>query len=170
MSKLTTILLAEDEPALGLIIKESLETRGFQVLLCENGEVAFKTYQKEIEDLKAEIKELKEEKKETPKEAPKAEVKTEVKEEAPKVEEKKEEVTPENAEAIKTQYKKLDGPKITGQKIDLKQFDNWKSGLIDKNMYSAIRVLWYISGEKQDVISSNNKNLGVVSKNIRRLL
>ncbi|MCL6295484.1 response regulator transcription factor [Jejuia spongiicola] len=51
MSKLTTILLAEDEPALGLIIKESLETRGFQVLLCENGEVAFKTYQKEKPEL-----------------------------------------------------------------------------------------------------------------------
>ncbi len=51
MSKLTTILLAEDEPALGLIIKESLETRGFQVLLCENGELAFKTYQKQQPEL-----------------------------------------------------------------------------------------------------------------------
>ncbi len=51
MSKLTTILLAEDEPALGLIIKESLETRGFQVLLCENGEIAFKSYQKQKPEL-----------------------------------------------------------------------------------------------------------------------
>lgn len=39
-----TILLAEDEPALGLIIKESLETRGFKVLLCENGEKALNVY------------------------------------------------------------------------------------------------------------------------------
>ncbi|HRV55969.1 MAG TPA: DNA-binding response regulator, partial [Mangrovimonas sp.] len=31
MTKKPTILLAEDEPALGLIIKESLETRSFEV-------------------------------------------------------------------------------------------------------------------------------------------
>ena len=36
-----TLLLAEDEPSLGQIIKESLETRGFDVLICENGEKAF---------------------------------------------------------------------------------------------------------------------------------
>lgn len=44
MHKITTILLAEDEPALGMIIKESLETRNFKVLLCENGEKAFEIY------------------------------------------------------------------------------------------------------------------------------
>ncbi|MCH7524478.1 MAG: response regulator transcription factor [Bacteroidetes bacterium] len=47
MTSKTTILLAEDEPALGLIIKESLETRGFKVLLCENGESAYTVYKKE---------------------------------------------------------------------------------------------------------------------------
>lgn len=41
------ILLAEDEPSLGQIIKESLETRNFDVLLCENGEIAYETYKKE---------------------------------------------------------------------------------------------------------------------------
>ena len=52
------------------------------------------------------------------------EVKKTVKEEvAPKTEE---EVTPENAEKLTTKYKKLDGPKITGQKIDLKQFEKPK--------------------------------------------
>lgn len=40
----STILLAEDEPALGQIIKESLETRNFNVLLCENGEKAYQIY------------------------------------------------------------------------------------------------------------------------------
>lgn len=45
MNKPITILLAEDEPALGLIIKESLETRNFNVLLCENSEKAFEIYQ-----------------------------------------------------------------------------------------------------------------------------
>ncbi len=51
MPNLTKILLAEDEPALGQIIKESLETRNFNVLLCENGDVALKTYQTENPEL-----------------------------------------------------------------------------------------------------------------------
>ncbi len=46
--------------------------------------------------------------------------------EKPKQVEKAAEVTAENAEKLKTQYKKLDGPKITGQKIDLKQFERPK--------------------------------------------
>lgn len=50
MSK-TTIILAEDEPALGQIIKESLETRNFEVLLCENGEKAFEVYKAESPEL-----------------------------------------------------------------------------------------------------------------------
>ncbi|MCB0464534.1 MAG: response regulator, partial [Aequorivita sp.] len=44
MTKKPTILLAEDEPALGMIIKESLETRNFEVLLCTDGDMALKTY------------------------------------------------------------------------------------------------------------------------------
>ena len=44
MNNPVKILLAEDEPSLGQIIKESLETRGFDVLLCENGEKAFEVY------------------------------------------------------------------------------------------------------------------------------
>jgi DNA-binding response OmpR family regulator len=47
MTESTTILLAEDEPALGQIVKESLETRNFNVLLCEDGEQAYTTYIKE---------------------------------------------------------------------------------------------------------------------------
>lgn len=47
MSNPITILLAEDEPALGQIIKESLETRNFKVLLCEDGQKAFKVYASE---------------------------------------------------------------------------------------------------------------------------
>jgi len=50
MSK-TTILLAEDEAALGQIIKESLETREFNVLLCENGEKALQIYQEQQPEL-----------------------------------------------------------------------------------------------------------------------
>ena len=51
MNKTIKILLAEDEPALGQIIKESLETRDFQVILCENGDIAFKKYQTETPEL-----------------------------------------------------------------------------------------------------------------------
>jgi len=46
-----TILLAEDEPALGQIIKESLETRNFKVLLCENGEKAYHVYKQNQPEL-----------------------------------------------------------------------------------------------------------------------
>ena len=47
MSNTVKILLAEDEPSLGQIIKESLETRNFKVLLCVNGEEAYKVYKQE---------------------------------------------------------------------------------------------------------------------------
>lgn len=45
------ILLAEDESALAQIIKESLETRNFEVTLCKNGEEAFEAYNKEKPEL-----------------------------------------------------------------------------------------------------------------------
>ncbi len=51
MSQLLKIVLAEDETALGTIIKESLETRNFKVFFCENGEEAFKAYRNEKPDL-----------------------------------------------------------------------------------------------------------------------
>ncbi len=51
MNESITILLAEDEPALGQIIKESLETRNFNVLLCENGQIAYDTYISEKPEL-----------------------------------------------------------------------------------------------------------------------
>ncbi len=51
MSAPIKILLAEDEPALGQIIKESLETRNFEVILCENGLIALKKYLEEAPKL-----------------------------------------------------------------------------------------------------------------------
>lgn len=41
------ILLAEDELALGTIVKESLETRGFEVVFCADGEEAKLKYEEE---------------------------------------------------------------------------------------------------------------------------
>tara|TARA_B110000879_G_scaffold161308_1_gene208291 strand:+ start:4052 stop:6853 length:2802 start_codon:yes stop_codon:yes gene_type:complete len=83
------------------------------------------------EPVAKEVEELKEVKAVKPvsgveKEASKIEKKVEVKNDTTKIEEKAEEVTAENAEAIKTQYKKLDGPNFTGAKIDLKQFEKPK--------------------------------------------
>lgn len=51
MSSKIKILLAEDEVALGMIIKESLETRDFEVILCENGEEALNHYKLEQPEL-----------------------------------------------------------------------------------------------------------------------
>jgi translation initiation factor IF-2 len=63
---------------------------------------------------------------EVEKEASKTEKKVEVKKDFSKSEDKFDEVSAENAEAIKTQYKKLNGPNFTGKKIDLKQFEKPK--------------------------------------------
>ncbi|MFY7671940.1 translation initiation factor IF-2 [Tenacibaculum sp. MEBiC06402] len=99
-----------------------------------------------VEEKKPEVKkEVQEPKKqEQPKVAPKVVNKEEKKvvltpkpkqnkPEAKKEAEPKKEVTPENAEKIKTKYQKLDGPKMTGQKIDLKQFERPKKKKPDAN-------------------------------------
>ncbi len=44
-NKTVDLILAEDEPALGMIVKESLQTRGFTVRLCEDGEKALIAFQ-----------------------------------------------------------------------------------------------------------------------------
>ncbi|NNF81114.1 MAG: response regulator transcription factor [Flavobacteriaceae bacterium] len=49
--KKSRILLAEDEPALGQIIKESLETRDFIVDLCRNGIEAYQCFKSTKPDL-----------------------------------------------------------------------------------------------------------------------
>ena len=41
------ILLAEDDPNLGILIQEYLEAKGFQTTLCANGEEAFKVFMRE---------------------------------------------------------------------------------------------------------------------------
>lgn len=51
MKTKVNVLLAEDEPALALIIKESLETRDFTVIHCQNGEEAFAGFVSEKPDI-----------------------------------------------------------------------------------------------------------------------
>ncbi|GAB4240560.1 MAG: response regulator transcription factor [Ekhidna sp.] len=45
------VLLAEDEAALGMIIRESLESRGFEVVFCSDGEQAKKAFEEEKPDI-----------------------------------------------------------------------------------------------------------------------
>jgi len=45
------VLLAEDETSLGMIVKESLETRNFDVFLAENGEIAQEIYKNQHPDI-----------------------------------------------------------------------------------------------------------------------
>ena len=51
MTTKTKILLAEDEEALGMIIQESLESRGFEVTFCKDGEEAKRAFLKSTPDL-----------------------------------------------------------------------------------------------------------------------
>ncbi|MGG8496813.1 translation initiation factor IF-2 [Tenacibaculum sp. TC6] len=77
--------------------------------------------------------------------------------EKPKPVEKPVEVTPENAEKIKTQYQKLDGPKITGQKIDLKQFERPKKKKPEQKAQDAKKEG---DKKKRKRIVSNKPNAG----------
>lgn len=51
MKKASRVLLVEDEQALGLIIKDSLETRGFEVIYIADGKLAYDVYILEQPDL-----------------------------------------------------------------------------------------------------------------------
>jgi translation initiation factor IF-2 len=90
----------------------------------EEKPVEKKTENKEQPKAEEKVKEVKEEKPVVKEVKETKEVKKIVKEEVVPVVE--EEITAENAEKLTTQYKKLDGPRITGQKIDLKQFEKPK--------------------------------------------
>lgn len=43
--EIATVLLAEDEAALAHIVRESLEERGFKVIICANGEIALQKFE-----------------------------------------------------------------------------------------------------------------------------
>lgn len=47
MKEAINILLAEDEPSLGQILKENLEANGFKVRLCTNGKLAYEAFKEE---------------------------------------------------------------------------------------------------------------------------
>jgi len=51
MKEAAKILLAEDEEALGMIIQESLESRGFEVIFCRDGEEAKLAFLQDVPDI-----------------------------------------------------------------------------------------------------------------------
>jgi hypothetical protein len=56
--------------------------------------------------------------------------------------------------------------KIT--EVDSSQYNDWKSGKIDPNLYSGVDVVWYISGPVNDVSNGPAVAKGVRSKNIQQ--
>ena len=46
-----TVLLIEDEPSLGLIVKDSLESRGFAVQLAADGEAGLQLFRQQCPDI-----------------------------------------------------------------------------------------------------------------------
>ena len=93
--------------------KESIEVTSRKI---EKAEIKSEIVNSEVKKVVSKIE----------KEVSKVEEKLEIKKEVLTREETENEVTTENAEPIKTQYKKLDGPNFTGKKIDLKQFEKPK--------------------------------------------
>ena len=53
--------------------------------------------------------------------------------------------------------------------IDSNQFDYWKTNTIDKTIYNAIQILWYITGNKQDTTRNGITEEGVITKNTNQL-
>ena len=51
MSEAIHILLAEDEPSLGQIVKESLESKSYRVSLCKDGVEALNSFEKDTPDI-----------------------------------------------------------------------------------------------------------------------
>jgi len=120
--------------------KEEQKTADTPVAKTEKAEAPEKTEEKQDQDKETGVaKEKEEEVKATPSEVEKAPKEEPVKKEAPKLELKKEEKKTEDGETsapaeetLITNYKKLTGPKIAGDKIDLSQFKKPKKKKDDK--------------------------------------
>lgn len=125
----------------------------------EKATEAPKPVEKEVSKKEEAPKKEKPKKEEVKKEAPK---KVEVKKETPKAEEEKSEPA---EETIKTQYKKLSGPKIAGDKIDLSQFnkpkkkkDDKKSSNDSSNKKKRRRISKPGDNNNSNANSGNNRN------------
>lgn len=49
--------------------------------------------------------------------------------------------------------------------VDSTQFNLYANQQIDNNLYTAIQLTWYITGNTQDTILNGSKQFGIISKN-----
>lgn len=49
--------------------------------------------------------------------------------------------------------------------IDAKQYELYLTSVIDRNLYNSVQLTWTVTGNVDDVIINNTKQLGVISKN-----
>ena len=49
--------------------------------------------------------------------------------------------------------------------INQTQFNSWQSNELDNNLYAAIKINWYISGEPFDITQNGTVRKGVITKN-----
>lgn len=49
--------------------------------------------------------------------------------------------------------------------VDSTQFDLYANQQIDNNLYTAVQLTWYITGNTQDTITNGSKQFGIISKN-----
>lgn len=54
--------------------------------------------------------------------------------------------------------------------ISSKQYDEWKTNDIDKNLHQTVRIFWKITGNKYDTVINGTKQLGVISKNRNQII
>lgn len=62
---------------------------------------------------------------------------------------------------------KINEPQII--EIDLTQYDQWKSGRIDRNLYIGSTVNWKITGPVNTIINNNVKQIGVIDHNTNEI-
>ena len=54
---------------------------------------------------------------------------------------------------------------VTITEINGQEYQKWLDGIIDNNLYIAVKLLWYISGVVTDQYTSTYKSPGIISKN-----
>jgi len=54
--------------------------------------------------------------------------------------------------------------------IDSTQYEQYATGQIDSNIYTAVKLTWYIAGPIDDILTNNTKQFGIQSKNRQSIL
>jgi hypothetical protein len=54
--------------------------------------------------------------------------------------------------------------------INSTQYEQYATGQIDSNIYTAVKITWWITGPVDDILINNTKQFGVITKNRQALL